>query len=302
MQELHYNLDIAPESKWVFHTAGAEIRNHLMYVQEAGDFTAEPAYYTTRKGFDSFLIKLTLSGCGLLEYEGKQYRIPAGQFFWIDCQNAQTYCTEPNAGKWRVLWVHFFGGAARFYYDSFLQQTGGSPVGKLSSESSAYTVLRQLLALHDSERPQAERDLLSTSLLTQLLSQLLLDTSTPVQKQIPVLMLQIRSFLTEHYAEKLTLSQLGSQFGLSACYLQRQFKQHFGQSPAEFLMLQRIIHAKELLRTTQRPIGEIALSVGFENFGYFTRLFHRHEGLSPLAYRRLWPSMNQLSFRMEEER
>lgn len=293
-QELQYHLDIAPESQWVFHTAGPAARSHLLYVQEAGDFQAGPDYYTVREGFDSFLIKLTLSGCGLLDYSGRQYRIPAGHFYWIDCQNRQRYQTDPETGSWRVLWVHFQGAGARFYHESFLQQTGGEPVGTLSLGAPAYDLLRQILALHSGSLGQAEKDLRSASLLTQLLTQLLLCVMRPLrQAQTPALMERIRQFLAEHYQSKLTLAQLGTQFGLSPCYLQRQFKQRYGQSPTEYLMLLRIVHAKELLRMTQKSIGEIAYAVGFENLGYFTRLFKRQEGLTPQEYRRLWPSMEQ---------
>ncbi len=299
-QELHYNLDIAPESRWMFHTAGAGAKAHLIYVQEVGDFIAGPQYYTTRAGFDSFLIKLTISGCGVLDYGGQHYRVPVGSFYWIDCQNAQTYGTDPETGNWRVLWVHFFGGAARFYYDSFLQQTGGAPVETLPQDTAAYSLLRQLLALHSGEQGQAERDLASASLLTQLLSSLLLDSAKPAQQtQMPAFMTQIRSYLAEHYTQKLTLAQLGMRFGLSPCYLQRQFKQCCGQSPTEFLMLLRIVHAKELLRTTQKSVSEIAYAVGFENISYFSRLFKRQEGLTPQSYRRLWPSMGRTGTQKE---
>lgn len=291
-QKLQYHLDIAPESQWVFHTAGAGARSHLLYVQEAGDFWAGPGYYTNREGFDSFLIKLTLSGCGLLDYDGRQYRVPAGHFYWIDCQNRQSYRTDPETGAWRVLWVHFQGAGARFYYESFLQQTGGDPVGILSHGAPAYDLLRQILALHSSQQGQAEKDLQTASLLTQLLTQLLLGTMKPArQAQTPALMEEIRAHLAEAYPEKMTLAQLGAKFGLSPCYLQRQFKQSYGQSPTEYLMFLRIVHAKELLRTTQKSIGEIAYAAGFENLGYFTRLFKRQEGLTPQEYRRLWPNM-----------
>lgn len=118
-QSLEYQLDIAKESRWVFHTASYGARNSLLFVQEAGEFFAEPGYYTTREGFDSYLLKLTVSGCGMLDYGGRQYSVPPRHFFWIDCQNRQDYRTDPDAGNWRVLWVHFYGGAARFSMRAF---------------------------------------------------------------------------------------------------------------------------------------------------------------------------------------
>lgn len=288
-QSLEYQLDIAEESRWVFHTASPRARSSLMFVQEAGEFFAKPGYYTTRDGFDSYLLKLTVSGCGLLRYDGRQYRVPPGRFFWIDCQNLQDYRTDPDAGNWRVLWVHFYGGAARFYYESFLHQTGGDPVGSLGQGSGAYDTLRRILDLHSGDQPQTEKDLHSALLLTQLLTQLLQCAANTAQPaQIPAIMERIRAYLTQAYQKNCTLSQLGARFGLSPCYLQRQFKQYYGQSPSEYLVFQRIVHAKELLRTTQKSISEVAYAVGFENPGYFSRLFKRSEALTPQEYRRLW--------------
>ena len=51
-----------------------------------------------------------------------------------------------------------------------------------------------------------------------------------------------------------------------------------------------MLHAKELMRTTRKPIGEIAAMVGVTNLGYFTRQFKKQEGLTPQEYRSLWPA------------
>ena len=64
---------------------------------------------------------------------------------------------------------------------------------------------------------------------------------------------------------------------MSACHLQKQFKRYVGQSPTDYLICQRMLHAKELMRTTRKPIGEIAAMVGVTNLGYFTRQFKKQE-------------------------
>ena len=61
--KLRYELDLAPESRWNILSSTAAAKNALLYAQEAGDFYAGKDYYTTRQGAESFLIKLTISGC-----------------------------------------------------------------------------------------------------------------------------------------------------------------------------------------------------------------------------------------------
>ena len=70
--------------------------------------------------------------------------------------------------------------------------------------------------------------------------------------------------------------------------MQRQFKAHFGVSPAQYLNNLRINRAKELLRTTALPIYEICEQIGVENASYLIKLFRAHEGMTPYAYRKMW--------------
>ena len=100
MEILHYNIDMTPESSWQIVSAGAFAKDNLLYLQEAGHFISGANYYTVRKDLDSYLVKLTLAGQGILEYGSETYRLPAGSFFWIDCRNPQHYFTDPAAGHW----------------------------------------------------------------------------------------------------------------------------------------------------------------------------------------------------------
>ena len=64
-------------------------------------------------------------------------------------------------------------------------------------------------------------------------------------------------------------------------------------SPSEYQIYLRMNKAKELLRSSKLPIGEIAYSIGMENLGYFTRLFKKQEGMTPHEYRKLWPFLDE---------
>lgn len=80
MEILHYNIDMTPESSWQIVSAGAFAKDNLLYLQEAGHFISGVNYYTVRKDLDSYLVKLTLAGQGILEYGGETYQLPSGRF------------------------------------------------------------------------------------------------------------------------------------------------------------------------------------------------------------------------------
>lgn len=283
---LEYHLDLAPESRWNYYSALPETKANLLYLQEAGEFYAGTGYYTRREGLASYLLKLTVSGCGLLSYREKQYRLGPGQFFLIDCQRYQDYRTEPESGLWHVLWLHFYGPAAQFYYDAFLQQTDDSPVAALPANSPVYAMMGRILRLEPEKPNQLELDLDAASLLTRILTQCVLAARRPHQRQIPELVLQIQAYLAQNYAKKITLQSLSAQFGLSPCYLQRLFKRYVGQSPADYLIYLRMSQAKKLMRTTGLSISEIAYSIGMDNPSYFSHQFRQQEGQSPQQYKK----------------
>ena len=76
--KLLYQLDLAPASQWLTVTASKNAKSSLLYVQELGDFISHEKYYTQREGLDSYLIKFTLSGEGLLDYQGQTHTIKPG--------------------------------------------------------------------------------------------------------------------------------------------------------------------------------------------------------------------------------
>lgn len=288
---LEYNLDYEPQSRWNTVSATAASKASLMYLQEAGEFFAGPDYYTTREGFASYLLKYTISGCGILDYQGQQYTVPPGHVYWIDCRKRQSYRVNKAVGNWRVIWVHFYGANAQFYYDLFLKQNGGSPVAAMPVDSPVYHILSQLLELSGAGGYQQKNDLVYADLLHQLVSQVTLATMVSDRPDdVPQTIKSVQMYLMQNFQQNTTLEQLGAQFNLNPFYLQKQFKRYVGQTPSEYVIYLRITRAKELLRNTQKTIGEIAAEVGIDNLGYFTRLFKKQEGMTPRDYSKLWPT------------
>lgn len=286
---MDYRLDLDEQSRWEIISVSAEAKQHLLYAQEAGLFYAGPGYYTTREGMDSFLIKVSLSGHGILEYESQSYRLNPGDFFWIDCSRHQDYRTAPDSDHWHVLWVHLYGVGAANYYAMFLQLNGGSPVGHLPEESNIPQLMELLLQLYRDNTGELSVDIRGAGLLSQLQSGLL--ESVMLTQPAPILLPAIsamRAYLAEHYQQQITLDDLSKEFNMSKFHLQRSFCRATGQSPSQYQKKIRITKAKELLQTTNLSIGLIANSVGFESVSYFISAFKAQEGVTPLKYRSAW--------------
>ena len=73
--------------------------------------------------------------------------------------------------------------------------------------------------------------------------------------------------------------------GLSVHHFARAFKQTIGVPPHSYILQKRIEHAQHMLRNTELPLSEIALSAGFSDQSHLARHFRRMTGMSPSLVR-----------------
>ena len=87
------------------------------------------------------------------------------------------------------------------------------------------------------------------------------------------------------YNSELSLQMVAEQFGYTAAYTSRIFKEYFNKNFLEYVMDGRIRKAKELLELTNLPIKEIAEKTGFGSDITFRRVFKKETGMIPSNYR-----------------
>jgi len=95
-----------------------------------------------------------------------------------------------------------------------------------------------------------------------------------------------REHIERQLPHKISVHELAHIAGLSVGHFCRAFKQSVGMSPHRYLLQRRIAAATELIRNTDRPLAEVALSVGFSDQSHFSRVFARESGESPSTFRR----------------
>src|SRR3954466_12451860 len=102
-------------------------------------------------------------------------------------------------------------------------------------------------------------------------------------------LLRARDLADARYFEPLDVDDLAAAAGLSRAHFSREFKRAFAESPHAYLLTRRLRRAAALLRTTDRSVADICLSVGLQSIGSFTTSFTRTYGRSPPAYRAAFP-------------
>ena len=92
-------------------------------------------------------------------------------------------------------------------------------------------------------------------------------------------------FAWKHYHEHIGLSEAAEAAGVNASYLSYLFSQEMGVGFSAFLLNQRISQARKLLVKTSLSVKEIASKSGFNDYQYFSKIFKKQVGLSPVRYR-----------------
>lgn len=93
-------------------------------------------------------------------------------------------------------------------------------------------------------------------------------------------------YIATHGRQEFVVDELAAAAGLSRRHFQRAFKESFGETPCRFARNTVMAAAVELILGSRKSITEIALDLGFENFGNFSTAFKKHTGMSPDAFRR----------------
>ena len=102
-----------------------------------------------------------------------------------------------------------------------------------------------------------------------------------------------QSWIAEHYAEPAPVAAMVRLSGLAERSFKRRFQQATGMPPLEYGHTLRLEEAKQMLESGTLPVEAIANEVGYEDAGFFSRLFRRQVNLTPAQYRKRFGAMRK---------
>lgn len=145
--------------------------------------------------------------------------------------------------------------------------------------------------------PHTRSRLLTRSLFYHIIHEVLRQLEEQkVEIAAPDPIYQAVRYIEQHYMESITLEHLAEQLQCSARMLLRKFKAAFQTTPIDYLISVRLEQAKKLLIESSLSIKDISHSVGYDDYYYFSRLFKKNTGLSPVKYRMLRENDRQMPY------
>lgn len=98
---------------------------------------------------------------------------------------------------------------------------------------------------------------------------------------------RVEMYIQEHFRENINREDVAAIAYITPNYLSKQFRIKKGMNLREYINQIRIEEAKRLLLTTNLSVSEVAGLSGYENISYFSTVFRKYTGMSPIDWRNL---------------
>lgn len=244
-------------------------------------------YFAPNKGriLQEYQLCYIPEGSGFFESQSLQRcRIEAGTMFLLFPGEWHTYCPDPTTG-WKQYWIGFKGiNIDVRVKNGFLKKE--DPIFHVGINNDIISLYQQ--AINTAMDENAHFQLMLAGIANHLLGMMYcLDRNRHLNKN-RALVEQINKaqvWMQEDLEEPLTIQEIAHKLGMSYSLFRKSFKDYAGLSPAKYLQDIRLQRARELLRTTDLSVKEIAYRLHFETPDYFSAQFRKKVGVSPSQFR-----------------
>ncbi|MBV9105758.1 MAG: helix-turn-helix domain-containing protein [Verrucomicrobia bacterium] len=249
----------------------------------AGLFVSPAHGIHPERVIDSYELILVRTGPLVLEEESTVFALRQGDtlILWPSRVHRGV---EPYAWNTSFYWVHFYLGSN--LSDS---ADGGVSIPQHCRLPEPLRLTELFLRfLDDQERHRLDKDYAST-LVKLMLLEIGLQNSPNFSAELgsQSLAIQVQALITRTFHEPLSTSVIARKLHRNPDYLGRVYRQAYGCNPTEGIHRARMKHAKNLLLLTSMNVDEIATACGYEDSGYFRKVFRRFFDMQPRRFRML---------------
>lgn len=246
-------------------------------VNTAGYYDASTAFETFNTvGRDDFYLIYIIDGQLSINIDENEHVIDKGTAIIFPPRYKYKYHGNPPV---HYLYVHFTGA----YADKFLKDCGFYNLPCVIENEFNIDIQNKLnLLINAFLYNEPLNALKSACLLQEVLIDIRKDDlskadNSPLKASL--------KYIHRFFTGKIDIPYLARLENLSNSRYVTVFKKHFKKSPNEYIIDLRLQFAKSLLDNTNMSIRQISESVGYSDQYFFSRLFKKHLGVSPLSYR-----------------
>jgi len=252
-----------------------------LFPDAIGYFPNAKHHNRSRKhGISEYILLYCLAGEGSIKINGKTILLTPNTGFIIPKNIAHKYGSAMR-DAWSIYWIHFSGQYAETFYNRF-SISPDSAVNIVFDEGKI-TLLNEIITLMQSDLTDEKIELTHFK-LTEFLSSLcysnVFDSHTADRISNSI------TYMKSNLHKTLNINDLAVQANFSVSRYSELFKQKTGYAPIQYFIRLKIQKSCEYLYFSNLNIKEISKEVGFDDPYYFSRMFKKQIGLSPMQYKK----------------
>jgi AraC-like DNA-binding protein/quercetin dioxygenase-like cupin family protein len=257
-----------------------------LYITDIGFYPEARYHFRKRKhGCNQYILIYCIGGRGWISVNGREYAVEKNMYFIIPQGVSHSYGSA-DSDPWTIYWVHFAGEMAKYFYD-ISGKTGMITPSAISRIDDRIQLFEEMMVNLEMGYSRENIEYANVCLLHFLSSFKYITQFRQVRRVREEDWIE-RSilFMKSNLAEKLTLSGIAKEVKLSASHFSLLFRKKTGYSPMEYFIHLRIQKACQLLDSTTYRVSEISEMAGYDDQYYFSRIFKKVMGVSPVNYRK----------------
>jgi AraC family transcriptional regulator of arabinose operon len=257
-----------------------------IYITDIGYYPKAKFHYVDRPaGSSQHIIIYNVEGSGWIETGKKRIAVGPSQFIVIPAGTPHKYAANEN-DPWTIYWFHFKGELAAYIIGLILQNSKNYKPD-LSYNENRIKLFEEMYS--NLEKGYGSDNLRYVNMIFyHFLSSLLYEdkfNSTENKKETDIIALTIE-LMQKKIHTVVSLQELADFARLSASHFSATFRERTGYSPIEYFNHLKIQKACQYLLFTGMTVKEAAINLGIEDQYYFSRMFSKLMGMSPVEYRR----------------
>jgi AraC-like DNA-binding protein len=256
-----------------------------LYITDIGFYPRAKYHYRERpQGISQSILIYCIEGKGWLEIPAGVLKVQPNEYLIIPADMAHKYWTDEHA-PWTIYWLHF-KGLQSSYFSSLLSKQHKSFVNYAGFSEERIKLFDAMYRNFESGYSLENLVYNSTTLAYFLTSLCYLDKfNAATHKQEKDAVDLSIEYMRDHVQNLVTLESLAASANLSVSHYSNVFRQKTGYSPIVYFNHLKIQHACQYLQFTSLRVNEISLKLGIDDPYYFSRMFTKIMGVSPVDYR-----------------
>lgn len=261
---------------------------NLLYITHIGYFPKAEGHYRNRpKGCaDNILIYCT-GGKGWYSIGSEKHQVKANQFFIIPATDQHLQYSSDPTNPWTIYWVHFTA-------NELLHLNHSLSINNLSTPKTIpfdeHKIKLWNIMYNCFENGYSSENLIYANLtLYYFIANFLFPKKNTelIATRNPDLTDEIIDYMKTNLSQKLTIEDLAIKFNYSVSHFQNLFRKKTGISAIDYYIQLKMQKACQLLALTDLRIKAVASNIGYSDPYYFSRIFNKVMGMSPMVYRKV---------------